>query len=205
MSDSDSAKTDSATLCDICGLTDKHLRRLAQAGYFPPPHDGKYLVTPSLKGLFKYYREMAQRSKSLGDEKTREEIEKLRLHNGQKRGDLIPFIQVEAFMVGIVSAAKGEARRLELELPPKVQGLDLAEITPVVIEQLDRVFGTLADLAGNLPTLKADAKKTANDADDDASGGGPTPSGEVEDGAASTAEAEAIGLGESPLPARAAG
>ena len=41
----------------LTGLTERRLRQLAKAGYFPPPAKGKFQQTATIRGLFKYYRE----------------------------------------------------------------------------------------------------------------------------------------------------
>lgn len=44
-------------LCAITGLTDRRHRQLASSGYFPPPVRGEYQLGPTLRGMFKFYRE----------------------------------------------------------------------------------------------------------------------------------------------------
>jgi phage terminase Nu1 subunit (DNA packaging protein) len=41
----------------LTGLTERRLRQLAKAGYFPPPVRAQYQQAPTIRGLFKYYRE----------------------------------------------------------------------------------------------------------------------------------------------------
>lgn len=50
-------------LCTLTGLTDRRHRQLAGEGYFPPPIKGQYQQVLSIRGLFRYYREMRQRDK----------------------------------------------------------------------------------------------------------------------------------------------
>lgn len=41
----------------LTGLTDRRLRQLAKAGYYPAPTKGLYQQALTIRGLFKYYRE----------------------------------------------------------------------------------------------------------------------------------------------------
>jgi phage terminase Nu1 subunit (DNA packaging protein) len=41
----------------LTGLTERRLRQLAKAGYFPPPVRAQYQQAATIRGLFKYYRE----------------------------------------------------------------------------------------------------------------------------------------------------
>lgn len=44
-------------LCALTGLTDRRHRQLAREGYFPSPSKGLYQLTPTIAGIFRYYRE----------------------------------------------------------------------------------------------------------------------------------------------------
>ena len=60
-------------LCALTGLTDRRHRQLAKAGYFPPPSMSEYQLAPTIKGMFRYYREgNANSNESLTAEKIRE-------------------------------------------------------------------------------------------------------------------------------------
>ena len=50
-----------AQLCSLTGLTDRRHRQLAADGYFPSPIKGEYQLTPTLQGMFRYYREQQHR------------------------------------------------------------------------------------------------------------------------------------------------
>ena len=51
-----------ARLCTLTGLSDRRHRQLADDGYFPPPIKGEYQLTPTIQGMFRYYRELQGRS-----------------------------------------------------------------------------------------------------------------------------------------------
>lgn len=188
-------------LCELTGLTDRRHRQLAQESYFPPKKKGQYATEATLRGLFRYYRDGAHANKDLKAKKTQEEIRKLKLFNDQKEGELIVFDQVEQFMVGIVAAAKTEARRLRLELPPKIIGLERAESEIRIGEELDRVFTVLAQLSVSLSQLKADAQKAADEQSDD--GANAEARAGKPEGVPATGEARAGRVDRKALPARA--
>ena len=73
---SDAAQTlDAERLCALTGLTDRRHRQLAGDGYFPPPVRGRYQLTPTIQGMFRYYREQAARG---NDEFATERLRKTR-------------------------------------------------------------------------------------------------------------------------------
>ena len=60
-------------LCALTGLTDRRHRQLAKAGYFPPPSMSEYQLAPTIKGMFRYYRDgSANSNEQLTAEKIRE-------------------------------------------------------------------------------------------------------------------------------------
>lgn len=87
-------------LCALTGLTDRRHRQLAGEGYFPPPIKGVYQLTPTISGMFRYYREANQRiTRSLAEDKslkTKREIELLELKIAQQQKRLAPIERVQA-------------------------------------------------------------------------------------------------------------
>lgn len=65
-------------LCVLTGLTDRRHRQLADDGYFPAPVGGEYLLSATIQGLFRFYRE--------GRKETRDEMaqEKIGLTRAQR-------------------------------------------------------------------------------------------------------------------------
>ena len=86
-------------LCSLTGLTDRRHRQIAAEGFFPPPIGGNYQMTPTIVGLFRYYRESYQKTnRSLAEDKQtkiRKEIELLRLKIEEQSKKLIPASDVE--------------------------------------------------------------------------------------------------------------
>lgn len=50
-------------LCALTGFTDRWHRIVAAKGYYPPPVDGVYQMEATIRGLFKYQRELTAKSK----------------------------------------------------------------------------------------------------------------------------------------------
>jgi hypothetical protein len=78
---------------------------LAKDGYFPPPERGQYQLAPTLRGLFKFYREVRQKDTgNLAAERLRklkEEADKIALENEKTRGALVEIEAVYKHFEGI--------------------------------------------------------------------------------------------------------
>ncbi len=89
----------------LTGLTDRRHRQLAKEGYFPNPERGSYQLTPTLKGLFKYFREVRLKdSTTMAAEKLRklkEEADRVALENERTRGKLVEVEAVYKHFEGI--------------------------------------------------------------------------------------------------------
>ncbi len=73
---SDAAQSLSAErLCTLTGLTDRRHRQLAAEGFFPPPIKGQYQLTPTIQGMFRYFRDQMNRG---NDEFNLERLRKTR-------------------------------------------------------------------------------------------------------------------------------
>lgn len=75
----------------LTGLTERRLRQLAKAGYFPPPVRAQYQQAATIRGLFKYYREdHNQAAKTLNGAKLKKlqadaEMAKLKLAEAKRK------------------------------------------------------------------------------------------------------------------------
>ncbi len=113
-------------LCELTGLTDRRHRQLAKDGFFPPPLRGQYQLMPTLRGLFKFYREVrAKDTGSLAVERLRklkEEADKVALENEKTRGGLVEIEAVYkhfeavfvAFRARILASDLGDQEKDEL-------------------------------------------------------------------------------------------
>jgi|SRR5947209_1322563 len=90
---SDAGMISGSRLESLTGLTDRRHRQLAKEGYFPDPDRGQYQLGPTLKGLFKFFREVRQKdSSTLAAERLRklkEEADRVALDNAKARGELV--------------------------------------------------------------------------------------------------------------------
>ena len=111
----------------LTGLTDRRLRQLAKAGYFPAPVKGKYQQTTTIRGLFKYYREdHNQSAKTLNDAKLtklKADAEMAQLKLAEAKRDVIRRDVVSTFLRSWV--AKFDlllTAEMENNLPPVLLG-----------------------------------------------------------------------------------
>jgi hypothetical protein len=111
----------------LTGLTDRRLRQLAKAGYFPPPVKGQYQQTVTIRGLFKYYREdHNQSAKTLNDAKLtklKADAEMAQLKLAEAKRDVIRRDVVSTFLRSWV--AKFDlllTAEMENNLPPVLLG-----------------------------------------------------------------------------------
>ena len=111
-------------LCALTGLTDRRHRQLAQGGHFPAPIKGVYLLAPTVRGLFDYYR--CLNDNDIKRKKTEEEHRKLKLLNDHKEAKLIP-VQVVKESVGRILARVDQILEAKLsnEYPSAVAGMDV--------------------------------------------------------------------------------
>lgn len=110
-------------LCALTGLTDRRHRQLAKDGYFPPPLKGEYQLTATIQGMFKHYREAAQRAhRSFAEDKstkTKREIELLELKIGQQQQALVPVAGVESMWAGVCEAIRQSIMAADIPLEAK--------------------------------------------------------------------------------------
>jgi hypothetical protein len=128
----------------LTGLTDRRLRQLAKAGYFPPPERGQYQYAATIRGLFKYYREDHHNtSRTLNDaklSKLKADAEMSKLKVQQARKETIPRQQVSEFLRAW--AAKLDlllTAELENNVPNLVLGLSIADIRREMVACHDRI------------------------------------------------------------------
>lgn len=104
MSEPGRGQVAAAALEALTGLTDRRHRQLAKAGYFPPPVRGVYELAPTLRGLFRYYREAAHGGAALRERKMEEEIRGRKLRNDNYAGRLVE----RAWVAERIQRAAGE-------------------------------------------------------------------------------------------------
>lgn len=115
------------------GLTDRQLRNIAKAGYFPAPVDGQYDWVATVRGLLKYFREqketLAKRKEKIADEQHR----RFKRENDLAEGELLRKADVVSEFRKVLDPIKQTLRqKLENEYPPAVASMDVPQA---------RVFG----------------------------------------------------------------
>lgn len=113
-------------LCGHTGLTDRRHRQLASEGYFPPPVKGLYQRDATLTGLFRYYREMGERTRNIKDKIDQEKERKLKLENDETEGRLTDTEKLHAMIAPSLSAIREAVyQKLEMEAPTAMATLDV--------------------------------------------------------------------------------
>jgi hypothetical protein len=128
----------------LTGLTDRRIRQLAKAGYFPPPKNGVYQQVATIRGLFKYYREDHHNtSRTLNDaklEKLRADAEMSRIKVQQARRETIDRNEVADYLrawtakLDLLLTAE-----LENNAPNLVLGRPIDEIRSEMRQMHDRI------------------------------------------------------------------
>jgi len=123
-------------LCALSGLTDRRHRQLAKEGYFPNPVESQYQLTPTIQGLFRYYREHNQRTKEKlfvnKDTKTAKEIRLLDIKIANEEKKTVSRSDVGKMLLRVSTLQRGRLyAALEREYPGKVVGRTAAEISSI--------------------------------------------------------------------------
>ena len=110
----------------LTGLSDRRHRQIAKLGFFPPPKNGVYLLSPTIRGMFVYYRGLNQNETR--ELKLREEHRKLKLINDFKEGKLIPIETVKhVHSRTLARVDQVIEQKLSNEYPSAVAGLDVPQ------------------------------------------------------------------------------
>lgn len=130
-------------LCALTGLTDRRHRQLAKEGYFPPPKMSKYSFVPTLKGMFRYYREM-------NNDDAKKLTVDLRNAHLQHGLDLKRQVTLRKDHVALsVSRAFAAFRSRLISIPPNISARaalvkDQAEIEQLIASEIDKALGELS-------------------------------------------------------------
>ena len=114
-------------LCALTGLTDRQHRNIAKAGFFPPPVDGQYQTVPTLRGMFKYYREMGERTRNRKDAIDEQKLRALKRENEEAEGRLTDTRKLaEVAGRSLIAIRDLIYQKMEAESPVSMAGLDVA-------------------------------------------------------------------------------
>jgi hypothetical protein len=133
-------------LCALTGLTDRRHRQLAKAGYFPPPKLSEYQLSPTIKGMFQFYREQGQKKTHTDEDIKGERLRKLKIANDASLRDLIPAEEVRRDITRGFTELK-----TQLLIIPRRLGQPLAMVTDSV-EVEERIQ---AEIVSTLETFHA--------------------------------------------------
>jgi hypothetical protein len=131
-------------LCTLSGLTGRHLRRLAAAGKFPPPNNGRYQIGKTLLGIISYQRELIQK-KNGALAKEQVGLTKARRQTAEEELSVMRGEYVEKAVIGpklrnVSLHQRGTLQRiLEQQLGPTLAGLTTIEILEKMKSAVDEV------------------------------------------------------------------
>ena len=145
-------------LAKLLGITDRHLRNLANEGIIKKTEKGKYLFFESVQGYIEYIESKNDADVDLKDEKIREEIKKIKKDTELKdlkikelKNQLHPASIIEKVMTDSLINLKGRLLSLSNRLAPQLIALDnLGEIQEVI---QDSILEALEELSEYNPEL----------------------------------------------------
>lgn len=115
-------------LCSLSGLSDRRHRQLADQGYFPPPIKSQYQTTPTLIGLFRFYKEYSQRHHATREGIQAEILRTKKRENDEAAGLLVLKADVAEELQKFLTPALSFIRqKFENELPMSMSGMGVAE------------------------------------------------------------------------------
>ena len=145
-------------LAKLLGITDRHLRNLANEGIIKKTEKGKYLFFESVQGYTEYIESKNDADVDLKDEKIREEIKKIKkdtelkaLKISELKNQLHPAGVIEEVMTSMLVNIKGKLLSLPNKLAPAVIACDnLGEIQDII---LTGISNTLTELSEYSPEM----------------------------------------------------
>ena len=137
-------------LCSLTGLSDMRHRQLAKAGYFPPPVRAQYRMTPTIRGLFRYYQESYQRSRrnldTLRAGKLERETRKLDLEIAEREATSMDVNEVGDLLHHLASFSKTILyQRLGREFGARCSGKSPEELTGFGNDIADEICAQLSE------------------------------------------------------------
>jgi len=142
----------SEKLCALTGLTDRRHRQLAKDGWFPPPIRGEYQLSPTVKGILKFYR-TAMEGKQQGSRfrEARDMREEARARSAMVKAkmDESQAVPVE-HAIRLVTKAASQVRTRLLAIPAKAAALleakDVTQREILLRQEVDDALGELSKI-----------------------------------------------------------
>ncbi len=143
----------SIELAEILDLSERHIRRLAEENIMVKNGQGKYLLLESLQSYISYLSLKNSGDEDLKDQKTREEIEKIKKDTELKEikiqeltNQLHPASVVKEVMTTMLTNIKGKFLSLPNKLAPSIIGCEnLAEIQEKVLDGIVDILNELSE------------------------------------------------------------
>ena len=148
----------STELAKILGITDRHVRNLANEGVIKKTEKGKYLFIESIQGYIEYLETKNEVDIDLKDEKINEEIKKIKkdielksLKIAELKNQLHSAPIIEEVMTNMLVALKGKLLSISNKLAPAVIACDnLGEIQDIIHSE---ILDTLEELSEYDPDM----------------------------------------------------
>lgn len=150
MAESSGGTISADRLREITGLTDRSHRLVAEKGYFPQPIKGQYQLGATLKGLFRYYRELQQK-RSDATKLHEERLKAAKADIAEDERDRGRELYVLKQLIGpalraVAIAQKALLRRkLEQELPARLAHKEAGEILAANRAAVDEICAAFCD------------------------------------------------------------
>ena len=162
-------------LAKLLGITDRHLRNLANEGVVKKTEKGKYLFFESVRGYIEYVESKNDVDLDLKDEKIKEEIKRIKKDTELKglkikelRNQLHSASIIEKVMTSSLVNLKGRLLSLSNRLAPQLIALDnLGEIQEVI---QDSIIEALEELSEYSPELFKNKNFIEEDDDEEQEG-----------------------------------
>ena len=140
-------------LAKLLGITDRHLRNLANEGVIKKTEKGKYLLLESVRGYIEYIESKNDVDLNLKDEKIMEEIKRIKkdvelkdLKIKETKNQLHLASIVEKVMTDMLMNIKGKLLSISSKVAPAVIAADnLGEIQDVIQDEIFEVLEELSE------------------------------------------------------------
>jgi transcriptional regulator, merR family len=140
-------------LAKLLGITDRHLRNLANEGVIKKTEKGKYLLLESVRGYIEYIESKNDVDLNLKDEKIKEEIKRIKkdvelkdLKIKETKNQLHLASIVEKVMTDMLMNIKGKLLSISSKVAPAVIAADnLGEIQDVIQDEIFEVLEELSE------------------------------------------------------------
>ena len=140
-------------LAKLLGITDRHLRNLANEGIIKKTEKGKYLLLESVRGYIEYMESKNDVDLNLKDEKIKEEIKRIKkdtelkdLKIKETKNQLHLATIVEKVMTDMLMNIKGKLLSISSKVAPAVIAADnLGEIQDVIQDEIFEVLEELSE------------------------------------------------------------